>query len=50
MFSDVFKVDSISTVLLAVGSGTNAKGGFVDTISIIAICVHPNPVVGFDNL
>jgi hypothetical protein len=34
----------------AVGDGTNATRRFVDTISIIAICFHPNPVVGFDNV
>ena len=44
------KCDSISTIRRAGGNGPNATGGFVDTISIIAICVHPNPVVGFDNL
>jgi hypothetical protein len=31
------------------GNGT-ATGGFVDTISLIAICVHADPVVGSDNL
>ena len=27
-----------------------ATGGFVGTITIVPICAHPNPVVGFDNL
>jgi len=26
------------------------EGRLVDTVSIIAICGYPNPVVGFDNL
>jgi hypothetical protein len=28
----------------------NAARRFVNTLSIIGICVHPNPEVGFDNL
>jgi hypothetical protein len=34
----------------AVDNGTNATEGFVDTISVVVICVHPKQVVGFDNL
>ncbi len=34
------KCDSISTIRRLVDNGTNATGGFVDTISIVDICVH----------
>jgi hypothetical protein len=44
------KCDGISTVRRAGRQRNQCTGGFVDAISIIAICVHPNPVVGFDNL
>jgi hypothetical protein len=29
---------------------TNARGEFVDTISTIAICVHPQPMIGCNDL
>lgn len=36
------KCDSISTIPSGGRQRTKATGGFVDTISIIAICVHPS--------
>jgi hypothetical protein len=44
-----FKVRSISTIRRAGGNGPMLQDDSL-TISIIAICVHPNPVVGFDHL
>ena len=43
------KCDSISTIRRAGGNGPMLQDDSL-TISIIAICVHPNPVVGFDHL
>ena len=47
----VFRCDSISATRgrPSVASGGGAARGFVDPISIIAICDHPSQVIGFDN-
>jgi hypothetical protein len=48
LVKDFLEFDSISTIQRSVGKGPTLQ--IRSHFRIIAICLHPNPVIGFDNL